>query len=189
MEKLIATVAKSETEDVCVCLTEYHGRHFLDLRVFTVDLASGQREPTSRGFSLDIGQLDDLIQGLREADEAIEDAGLRIPVDEVADDGSESLASMMRKAAALRATRASDPPPLLSRSRKRPASRELPPGREPSRAKPEPEVVPTGDVALLVEADELQEAEETTDAPVRAEQGLARVIESLKMVQQHIGGR
>jgi hypothetical protein len=183
MEKLIATIAKSETEDICVCLTEYHGRHFVDVRIFSIDTGSGAREPTPRGFSIDIDQLEGLIGALRDADAAVEAAGLRVPPPDIAEDGSESLSDILRAAQALRQMRAADAPPL--HANREPALTAVPPVRPPAR----PPVQPVQKAPALVGAEAANEDERPTEPDGRSEQGLARVIESLKMVQHHIGGR
>ena len=67
MEETIAVIEKNRSQDVRVRLTEWQGRDFIDIRLFTTADASGERVPTRKGVSLSIPLLPELFAAIREA--------------------------------------------------------------------------------------------------------------------------
>lgn len=64
----IATVPKNSREEVRIRLSEYHGKPFVDLRIFAEfgDDAQG-RKPTKKGLAVSVSRIDDLIAALGRA--------------------------------------------------------------------------------------------------------------------------
>ncbi len=75
MEKPICIIEKNSTQDVRVQLSKYHGRHYVDVRVFVV-IDAVKRGPTRKGVTLAVEKLPDLIAGLQAAECEAYRAGL-----------------------------------------------------------------------------------------------------------------
>ena len=75
MEKPICIIEKNSTQDVRVQLSEYRGRHYVDVRVFVV-IDAVKRGPTRKGVTLAVGKLPELIAGLQAAEREAQAAGL-----------------------------------------------------------------------------------------------------------------
>lgn len=76
MGKLIATIEKSRSRDVRVRFVEYQDRPYLDVRVFAVVDATGDRVPTRKGVALAVRKLPELIAALQQAEVEARKAGL-----------------------------------------------------------------------------------------------------------------
>lgn len=65
-------IPKSKIEQVQVSLSEYNGKNLIDVRTFGDWNGEGVFKPTQKGISLGVGEIDNLIEGLKIArDEAI----------------------------------------------------------------------------------------------------------------------
>jgi hypothetical protein len=67
MSEPIAIIKKNSVDEVRVTLSEYRGRHLLDLRIFTELDNSDEKVPTKRGVNLRVEQLPELLQALEQA--------------------------------------------------------------------------------------------------------------------------
>ena len=75
METPICIIEKNSTQDVRVQLSEYRGRHYVDIRVFVV-IDAVKRGPTRKGVTLAVGKLPELIAGLQAAEREAQKTGL-----------------------------------------------------------------------------------------------------------------
>jgi len=65
--QVIATISKNQKEEVRVALTEWNGREFVDVRIYTDLGDSDDLVPTRKGVSLRLDRLDRLIAALEAA--------------------------------------------------------------------------------------------------------------------------
>ncbi len=55
MGEVLHQFAKNATEEVRVSLTEYKGHKLIDLRIYYEPEDSGERRPTKKGITIDVG--------------------------------------------------------------------------------------------------------------------------------------
>ena len=76
IENTIATIPKNQTQDIHIRLCEFHGRPFVDIRLFVVADATGDRVPTRKGIAIPPALLPEVIDALRAAEQEIRAQGL-----------------------------------------------------------------------------------------------------------------
>ena len=69
---IIATIEKSATQDIRVRLAEFHGKTYIDVRVFVLGDAI-DRIPTRKGIAIPPAVLGEVIAGLQEAQRMLEE--------------------------------------------------------------------------------------------------------------------
>lgn len=79
----IATIEKSATQDIRVRLAEFHGKTYIDLRVFVPGDAI-DRIPTRKGIAVPPALLADVIDALHEAQRRAVDLGILEPPSDAA---------------------------------------------------------------------------------------------------------
>lgn len=55
MDKIVHQFAKNATEEVRVSLTEFKGHKLIDLRIYFEPEDGGERRPTKKGITVDVG--------------------------------------------------------------------------------------------------------------------------------------
>lgn len=68
---IVHSFRKNESEEVRICLREYKGRTYVDLRIFYEAVDSGEYRPTKRGFTLDAAFLMELKRGIEKAEQKV----------------------------------------------------------------------------------------------------------------------
>ena len=76
METTVATILKNQTQDIRIRLCEFHDRPFVDVRLFVVADATGDRVPTRKGIAIPPGLLLKLIEALRAAEAEAREQGI-----------------------------------------------------------------------------------------------------------------
>ena len=71
----IARVETGSTTDIRIRLSEWHGKHYADVRKFITSTAD-ERSPTRKGVAIPVERLDDVINGLNEAKAEAQRQGL-----------------------------------------------------------------------------------------------------------------
>lgn len=71
-QEVICDIPKSETEVIRVSTNEYKGHSFVDLRLFFKDRESGEFRPTRKGLVVKREFLNDLVEGIWKAEQAIQ---------------------------------------------------------------------------------------------------------------------
>ena len=67
--KLVAEIQKNDLEVVRVCLTEYKGKDYFDIRLYYRE--DGDWRPTKKGLTLAIGLLPELKKAIQALDKAL----------------------------------------------------------------------------------------------------------------------
>lgn len=67
-KQIVYQFKRNENEQVCVSISNYRDRNYVDFRVFFTDPASGELRPTKKGITL----AESLLPHLKEAVEACE---------------------------------------------------------------------------------------------------------------------
>lgn len=75
-ERTIATIGKNASEEYRVRLVEFHGRPFVDIRVFATKDATGERVPTKKGVAIQPDKLSEIIEALQQAQAVAREEGL-----------------------------------------------------------------------------------------------------------------
>ena len=83
MESTVATIPKNKTQDIVVRHCEFHDRPFVDVRLFVVADATGDRVPTRKGIAIPPEILPEVINALRTAEQELRTQGL-MPAEEKA---------------------------------------------------------------------------------------------------------
>ena len=68
MKKHITSIEKNAAEEIRVALTEFKDHQLVDLRVYAINGASGERVPTKKGLTVKPALLTPLIEALRTAE-------------------------------------------------------------------------------------------------------------------------
>ncbi len=76
METTVATIVKNQTQDIRIRLCEFHDRPFVDVRLFVVADATGDRVPTRKGMAVPPALLPEVIDALRAAEQELRAQGL-----------------------------------------------------------------------------------------------------------------
>lgn len=80
MEKHIATIEKSQIEEIRVDLSEYQSLDLIDIRIYAnYEPGNTERRPTKKGVSIRVGRLPEIIAALQEAEREAVEAGLLYP--------------------------------------------------------------------------------------------------------------
>ena len=74
-ETLVATIEKGRTQDIRVRLVEFHGKTYVDIRMFVVTDAT-EGVPTKKGIAVPPALLPELIAALQYAEREARAAGL-----------------------------------------------------------------------------------------------------------------
>ena len=64
MGEILHQFAKNATEEVRVSLTEYKGHKLVDLRIYYEPEGGGERRPTKKGITIDVGLYPELKKAL-----------------------------------------------------------------------------------------------------------------------------
>ncbi len=64
MDKIVHQFAKNATEEVRVSLTEFKGHKLIDLRIYFEPEDGGDRRPTKKGITVDVGLYPELKRAL-----------------------------------------------------------------------------------------------------------------------------
>ena len=75
-ETTIATVEKNKAEEYRVRLVEFHGKPFVDVRVYATSDATGERVPTKKGVAIHPDKLGAIIEALQQAEAVAREEGL-----------------------------------------------------------------------------------------------------------------
>lgn len=75
MSEVIAKLPKNARETIFLSLSEFKGRHLVDIRVHVPGNEDGEWVPTRKGVSLAVGLYPQFKQALTELEEALVDQG------------------------------------------------------------------------------------------------------------------
>lgn len=64
MDKIVHQFVKNATEEVRVSLTEFKGHKLIDLRIYFEPEDGGERRPTKKGITVDVGLYPELKRAL-----------------------------------------------------------------------------------------------------------------------------
>jgi hypothetical protein len=71
MDDVVYRIAKRQDEEVCISLSEFKDRKYLDVRVYFQPKDSDEMKPTKKGITLDVGLLSELRKGLATCEKRI----------------------------------------------------------------------------------------------------------------------
>ncbi len=71
MSQIVHQFAKNATEEVRVSLSEYKGHKLIDLRIYYEPEDGGDRRPTKKGITIDVGLYPELKKALLKVEEEL----------------------------------------------------------------------------------------------------------------------
>ena len=75
MAETIAQFTKSTTEEIRVSISEFRGRHLIDIRTFYLD-QDEEYKPTKKGVSIAVELYPEFKEAMRKLEEALKEEGL-----------------------------------------------------------------------------------------------------------------